>query len=414
MTTTTIKPLAVEKKAVRSHRPGAAPLSGFVTYIHPTEPVLMRRLGWEVSNDIHDDFSDIISRDNGRTWSEPRRAMDSKTPMAGGFLTHTENAALYVPDRDLLIHFTNDKFEPSLEGGQTHETCHSIRITVGDPESVSRGTAQDVLISDFGMRGGMCVSFAHPMLDSSGRVLIPVQGPMNDPTGALRKRGFRTMTTMPDVLLDIGVPRLLIGEFQTDGKLNWRLSQAVPCELEKSSRGLCEPAIAELPDGRFFMVMRGSNAAWPDRPGYKWLTFSSDRGETWTEAVPLPADDGSLIESSATGSALFRSIADGKLYWIGNLCLEGQRPVGNMPRSPLYVAQMQEDPVAIKRDTIAVIDRAQPGEHVETQHSNFKFYQDRATGEVVLYLTRYGERGYADGAWLRSDEYQYRFSLEPQ
>jgi hypothetical protein len=82
-----------------------------------------------------------------------------------------------------------------------------------------------------------------------------------------------------------------------------------------------------------------------------------------------------------------------------------------MPRSPLYIAEVQENPVALKRSTITAIDRAQPGEHPDTQHSNFKFYQDRETGDVVFYLTRYSERGVDDGAWLKADLYEYRVAL---
>ena len=82
-----------------------------------------------------------------------------------------------------------------------------------------------------------------------------------------------------------------------------------------------------------------------------------------------------------------------------------------MPRSPLYIAEIQEDPVAIKRETITVIDRAGPGEHPDTQHSNFKFYQDRITGDVVVYLTRYGERGYENDTWIMADLYQYRVTM---
>ena len=83
-----------------------------------------------------------------------------------------------------------------------------------------------------------------------------------------------------------------------------------------------------------------------------------------------------------------------------------------MPRSPFHIAEMQESPFAIKRDTITPIDRAREGEHPDTQHSNFKFYQDRETGDVVLYLTRYGERGYANEKWIEADLYEYRVALE--
>jgi hypothetical protein len=401
----------LEKRLILPHGHDRAPLCAFVSYIHPTKPVLLRRIGWEVSNDIHDDFSDSISEDNGRTWSEPRRALSSRAA-EGGFIVHTESAALYLPGQDRLLHWTNDKFETSLKDGNSFDQNSRIRITVGDPESVSRGTANDVFLSDFGLKQGIYVSFCTPFRDSRGRFLVPVQWQRHDPEGCIRGRGFAARKDMPEVLADVWNSGLLIGEPESSNKLRWRLSEAVPYDFDKTSRGLCEPTIAELSDGRLVMILRGSNAAWPARPGYKWLAFSQDGGETWSEVSPLPADDGSLIESSATGSALFRSITNRKLYWIGNLCLEDRRPDGNMPRSPLYIAEILEEPFAIRRSTLAVIDRARPGEHPDTQHSNFKFYQDRVTGDVVLYLTRYGERGYEHGRWILADLHQYRVALD--
>ena len=130
------------------------------------------------------------------------------------------------------------------------------------------------------------------------------------------------------------------------------------------------------------------------------------------KARPLPCDDGTVIESSATGSALFRSARDNRLYWIGNLCIDGERPNGNMPRSPLILAEVREDPFALKRDTITVIDRRAPHEDRFVQHSNFKYYQDRQTGRLRVSLTRYGERGSDNGKWMNADYYGYWVQLD--
>jgi hypothetical protein len=405
------RPRMIHKQVISAHQPGRAPLCAFITYIDPSQPVLLRRLGWELSSDIHDDFTDAISADNGNTWSEPRRALSSRA-VDGGHIVHTENAVLYLPERRKLIHFTNEKFEPSLTGGYTLDHSARIRITVGDPETVSRGTATDVTLSDFGFKQGIYVSFANPFLDSKGRVLLAVMWQRADPDRVIQNKGFPARADMPDVLADYWDVGLLIGEFGRDGQLAWRVSRAVPFQFEQSSRGLAEGAVEELRDGRLAMILRASNQHWLDRPNYKWLSFSADGGDTWSEIVPLACDDGVVLESSATGSALFHSLENGKLHWIGNLCQEGERAQGSFPRSPLYIAEMQEQPFAIKRGTITVIDQTQPGEHPNTQHSNFKFYQDRQTGDVVLSLTRYGERGYDPGTWLNADLYQYRIRLD--
>src|SRR5690606_38019204 len=118
---------------------------------------------------------------------------------------------------------------------------------------------------------------------------------------------------------------------------------------------------------------------------------------------PLTYDDGGLVQSSATGSALFHSIKDGLLYWIGNLCEEGQRAQGNWPRSPLYMARVCQEPYSLVRESITPIATHAPEEGEFVQHSNFKFYQDRETGEVVVYLTRFGERGNEGTQWLDAD-----------
>ncbi|HOL21707.1 MAG TPA: hypothetical protein PLQ41_02480 [bacterium] len=140
--------------------------------------------------------------------------------------------------------------------------------------------------------------------------------------------------------------------------------------------------------------------------------FSYDNGRTWTEPVPLGCDKGEPIESSSTGSILFSSIKDGKVYWIGNLCIDGVRANGNWPRTPLIIAEIDEENFVIKRDSIRVIDRRQPGEPPELQLSNFRIYQDRENGDIVLFLTRYAERGHENNRWMLADYYRYRIKIK--
>jgi hypothetical protein len=207
---------------------------------------------------------------------------------------------------------------------------------------------------------------------------------------------------------------ILIGEFDANGDLAWRRGGTVPLPHGISSRGLCEPAVQELvgTDDRLFMILRASNAAWPEKPSHKLLTFSRDGGETWSSPEPLKFDDGVAPESSATGSIVFRSATDGRLYWLGNLCLDGRRPNGNYPREPLYIVRLREDPLCLERDSVTVIDQRRDNEDELVQHSNFKLYQDRRTGEVVIYLTRYGERGTPDNQWIKADHYEYRVAMD--
>lgn len=401
----------LEKKVLAHHEPGRAPLCAGIAYIDAEKPVLLRRLGWEVSDDIHDGYTDAFSHDNGRTWSEPRPALQS-TPVENGVIVHTENAFLYLEEQDKLFHFTNDKMETDLSAGHSSAFSAEVRITSGSPQQVSTGENAETFISGYGLKQGLYVSFCAPIRDSRGRILVPVQWQKIDSDGSIQGRGFPARPDMPNVMMDVWEVGLLIGEPQTGGQVQWHLGQAVPCEFEKSSRGMCEGTVTELGDGKLAMILRGSNAAWPDRPSYKWLSFSEDGGETWSETQPLAFDDGTVFESSATGSTLIRSNSDGRLYWLGNLCADGQRAEGNFPRSPLFIAEVQEQPFALKRATLTEIDRHQPGEDPRVQLSNFKVHQDRKTNDLVVHLTRYGEHG-ADGKdWINADLHQYRVGLD--
>ena len=396
----------LERRVVIPHGEMRAPVVGFVTYVHPTQPRLIRRHGWEVSDDIHDDFYDLASDDNGVTWSVPVRSVVNYRE-GDHYIVHTENAVLYLPQRDRLVVITNMIDQPALDRGHELGRPIRLRITVSAPGDYLRAAHY---ITDFDLPRGLAVSFCQPIEDSRGRLLVPVQYQAADTDGALRRAGIRVQDST-GLAYDYGRSALMIGTFDAAGAVNWSLGEPVPIEMGLSSRGLYEGAIAELGDGRLVMILRGSNHLWPDRPGCKWLSLSDDGGQSWSAAQPLQCDDGTLIESSATGSAIIRSAHDGRLYWLGNLCIDGRRPDGNMPRSPLVIAELAESPVALRRETIRVIDRAAPHEHPDTQHSNFKLYQDRATGDLVLYLTRYGERGYADNAWLKADHYQYRVAM---
>jgi hypothetical protein len=41
--------------------------------------------------------------------------------------------------------------------------------------------------------------------------------------------------------------------------------------------------------------------------------------------------------------------------------------------------------------------------------SNFRFYEDRESGELVVFLSRFGERSERD--WMAADYYRYRIEL---
>src|SRR6185295_20258873 len=113
---------------------------------------------------------------------------------------------------------------------------------------------------------------------------------------------------------------------------DWTHSEPVFVPIRVSTRGLGEPTIAELKDGRLLLDMRGSNDGLDPvkYPGRKWISISKDGGKNWSPVTDLRYDTGEQFYAPATFAKFIRSRKTGKLYWIGNI--SRQPPKGNVPR----------------------------------------------------------------------------------
>jgi hypothetical protein len=333
-----------------------------------------------------------ISEDNGTTWSKEEVRWKSEASPEGR-IRYGEPAAYFDKDTGKLIVITDRTLYPNDK--LNVDTDYTLVLDIFDCKR-RRWDARRELT--FPGQRSPAMSFAFPIKTRDGRLLFPG---MRKTLGADGKPVHYKGTWAPvDEVVTV------IGEYRKHGEIAWHLGKPLQIAPEISSRGLDENTLTEMPDGRIAAVCRGDNSAFRDRPGYKWLAFSHDGGETWSPPQPLPAAGGSPIESGANGSALFRSIKNGRLYWVGNLALGGDRANANWPRSPLVIVEVQEEPFAFKRETIFVVDRRGPADSPKVQLSNFRFYQDRETGDVVIFLTRYGE--HSEKEWMNADYYRYR------
>jgi len=367
----------------------------FITYISNEKPILIHRYCREDYSDGYDDFVDIFSYDNGKTWTNPILHFKSKITIEGK-IRYSESAGFFDPDTEKLITITDKKLYP--EDKLDVDVPWNVVLEIYEPK---RDKWSGEIPLNFDIPGGIAVSFCRPIKTSKGRIVFPAQSHFLDEKGnPVHYKGCWSPA---------GIIVLILGDYKINGEIEWKLSKPVYPDLERTSRGFYEPAIIELKNGKFAMILRGDNSMFPDRPGYKWVSFSEDNCETWTEPVPLSCDNGEVIESSSTGSGIFRSIKNDKIYWIGNLCIEGVRPNGNWPRTPLVIAEINEEPFTIKRNTIRVIDRQQKGVPAQLQLSNFRFYQDRENGDIVLFLSRLAENGYEN--WMKANYYRYRIKI---
>lgn len=386
----------IEKRMLIEHMDRRNVVPGFVTYISNSEPVIMHCYGWQDYSDGYDDYGIQISRDNGRNWTEVAvKFKGSKTD--SGKIRYGEPSAFWDPDsQKLTVIVDKTLYVNDAINSQTH-----FRMVehVYEPQTGGWLAERDI---DFGYPGPMQVSFCFPIKTSRGDILVPVfRSIMDESGGILVDERSRT---------PVAEPLTMIGRVNGEGRVDWRLGNPMRTDPATTTRGLGEHTYAELSDGRIAAILRGSNAGAPEMPGHKWLAFSSDDGLNWTDPVPTPDTNGNLVRAGANGSALFRSIENGRLYWIGNFCLADQEAVGNFPRSPLLLVECREEPFAFDLDNAFIIDHVGPGDSPDLRLSNFRYVQDRETGEVVVYVTRHAERG--KQRWQESDYYSYRVRME--
>ncbi len=153
--------------------------------------------------------------------------------------------------------------------------------------------------------------------------------------------------------------------------------------------------------------MRGSNYGMDslECPGRKWYSISENGGLTWSEIQDLRYDTGEQFYSPATFARTIRSTVTGKLYCFLNISTTP--PVGNGPRYPLQVVEIDEDKVCLKKETVTIIDDFNP--ELDSKHlqvSNFGLLEDRENQTVELYMARLGSRGGGAKIW-DSDTYRY-------
>ena len=244
------------------------------------------------------------------------------------------------------------------KGGEYDEIHHLPGVTVGK---------NCVMMGDLGER---------PLTRSDGTIMIPVQSSPVGPDGEYYNPGDGF--TYTDCLL-------LFGVWKSDGSISWTTSDRIIGDPKRTTRGLIEPTIAELADGSILMVMRGSNDAHPEWPGYRWCARSFDGGSSWTKAEPWTYTDGQNFYSPSATSQLI-PYSDGRLFWMGNICSEN--PKGNSPRYPIIIGEVNRHNGLLIRDTVAVIDDRGKDESPYLTLSNFYAREDRETGHIVLHMSR--------------------------
>lgn len=189
--------------------------------------------------------------------------------------------------------------------------------------------------------------------------------------------------------------------------LIWRWSDYVAVDATQSTQGCAEPAMVELPDGRLLMTLRCCG----DREGHtfpslKYKTISDDGGWNWSRPQPLTYDDGDMVWSPSSFHAMMRSSGSGRFYWIGNILPEPT--YDSYPRQPLAIAELDPQTCCLRRETLGVIQALPSDAPPRRRYTNFGYYEDRFTGQLVLTLPEQPRTSWKD---FTSDCIAYRIDL---
>ena len=191
--------------------------------------------------------------------------------------------------------------------------------------------------------------------------------------------------------------------------LTWNAGEKVRLPRKYSCDGADEPSVDYLPDGRLFMILRARTYphTGQELPGMHYYALSEDDGMTWAEPEPLLFDDGGYAKSPACISNVLRSNKNDRFYVITNFT--DQSPVNCDPRNELYIAEIDPERCRIKKSTMTIIDQ-QPLER-NIRYSNWRYYQDRRSGNVMLFMTPSCPETVELDAGLAPHAYRYEIEL---
>lgn len=335
------------------------------------------------------------SNDNGRTWSEFKPKPEVVTH-PGGVRVYWGDGAHYYDARYKATvgiwlrqpyirgqHHNHCFARTSFDLGDTWGPAQLLRYEEGDDYDPDDPFKPSYLMHNQAYTGSNTIRLSNGDLLHCVAHANAKGDPMND------ERAWRMGSLC------------FIGKWDSAKKdYKWTAGKRVEISPEKSCRGLMEPSVAELNDGRVLVIWRCSSTN--TTPGCKFVSTSSDGGRTLSEVKELTYDDGSRFYSPSSFHQLLRHSRTKKLYWVANI--SATIPHGNSPRYPLIIAEVDEPTATIRRDTVTLIDTRGKDDSSKLQLSNFSVFENRETHDIEIFLTRLG----ADpNDFWGSDAYKY-------
>lgn len=277
------------------------------------------------------------------------------------------------------------RYRVSVDGGKTY---------LFDEPIIQRGHTQENPFDGvyYGKNGIFMGDVGSQMIRTrAGRIIIPAQACKLGSDGKLFNPGGGW--TYTNVIM-------IIGTWGKDNRLDWQIGEPIEGDPARSTRGMIEPTVIEVPDGRLLCVMRGSNGGTKDKeyklPGYRWFSISEDGGFHWTKPEPWTYDHGQAFFSPSSMSQLLKT-RSGRVLWIGNI--NSENSAGNERRYPLVIGEVDPDTLQLIKRTVLTVDTKRPEEE-NVYLSHWWAYEDRPTRDIVIAGARHGKGYKTQEPWL--------------
>lgn len=260
-------------------------------------------------------------------------------------------------------------YKVSTDGGQTYDEERPI-VEEGEQYSPMHPT-RHVWIGKNSFCWGMIPA---TLRMSNGEIIMPCQ---------LAPLDARFRYYNPTGRFTFSMVVMVIGRWNEAGDdIIWESSEKILPSAEQSYRGFDESAVIELgTPGHILCVLRAGD-------GYQWKALSVDYGKTWSAHDHLTYSDGEEFWTPSSCMALHRHSRTGKVYWIGNISRVDSQGSNN-PRYPLMIAEVDEDALALRKETVTIIDDKGPGDPETLALSNFRVVEDAETGHMVVTVNRW-------------------------
>lgn len=371
--------LRVKQQSVSFPQPHAdKAVYELASYATPRGPEMIRLRTEEVKDDITTNYEFSFSADHGETWNGSVSLDSARQTPQGMYRAMFFFAPFCDPHNGRLLMLGEQGVLPADSAHDAFKYLHTVYRTSND-QGRTWSPAERVI------QHGAEYSAEHPLASvyvgknasqtaseiysrDDGAVLVPIHL-------SVLKDGKLYLPPGAYTYLDSA---MLIGHWQADGSLRWKLGGRLHLPPEKSLRGAFEPSVCEFPGGRMLVVLRAND-------GHKWHAVSRDGGVTWGEIKPWTYTDGSPFFSPSSFS-LLRRHSDGTTYWFGNISTTV--PKGNGPRYPLVVGRVDPETLLLVKDSVAVIDDRLPTDSEKLHLSNFNIVEDRRNGDFLLRMPR--------------------------